>query len=162
MAGQIDNDFFNLKHFYHQISLTVRFGDIDSLGHVNHTKYLTYMEQARVCYVKDICGWDGNFLRLGMILARASVDYLLPLHFNETIFVQTRCSRLGNKSFDLAYLITHEKAGEREVVATAITNMVAYEYASNQTISVPKEWREKILAFEPSLQIQSQNNDKRS
>lgn len=153
MAGQIEgqSDLFHPEHFFHQISLTVRFGDIDSLGHVNHTKYLTYMEQARVCYVKDVCGWDGNFLKLGMILARASVDYLLPLQFSEMVYVLTRCSRLGNKSFDLVYLIQREKDSQRETVATGITNMVAYEYASQQTISVPDTWREKILAFEPSL-----------
>ena len=157
MAGQIEDhsDLFNPQHFFHQISLTVRFGDIDSLGHVNHAKYLTYMEQGRACYVRDVCGWDGNFLKLGMILARASVDYLLPLHFNETVYVLTRCSRLGNKSFDLAYLIQREKDGQREMVATAVTNMVAYEYASQQSIAVPDTWREKILAFEPALEAKS-------
>lgn len=154
MAGQIkdNDDLFNPKHFFHQISLTVRFGDIDSLGHVNHTKYLTYMEQARVCYVRDVCGWDGNFLNLGMILARASVDYILPLHLNEMVYVLTRCSRLGNKSFDLAYLIQREKDEQRETVATAVTNMVAYEYASQKTITVPDTWQENILGFEPALQ----------
>ena len=155
MAGQIESDFFNPQYFFHQITLTVRFGDIDSLGHVNHAKYLTYMEQARVCYVRDICGWDGNLMKLGMILARVTVDYFLPLHFNETVHVLTRCARLGNKSFDLAYLIQREKNGQREVISTAITNMVAYEYASDQTISVPDLWREKILAFEPSLHAKS-------
>jgi acyl-CoA thioester hydrolase len=148
-----DADLFRPEDFVHQVTLAVRFGDVDMLGHVNHTKYLTYMEQGRICYARDVLRWDGDFRSLSMILARATVDYLLPLKFAESVYVYTRCIRLGNKSFDLAYLLRRNEDGRPgAVVATGVTNMVAYNYAQSETIAVPGEWRSRILAFEKALQ----------
>ena len=140
----MSEDIFDKSLFRHQYLLTVRYADIDMLGHVNHTKYLTYMEQARMAYAQDILGWDGNPTTLNMILARAMVDYHLPLHFADDVKVLTRCSRLGNKSFDLAYLVLRSET----VIATGITNMVAFDYQINQTIPVPENWRKGIQDFE--------------
>ena len=40
--------------YRHSIPMEIRFADIDSLGHVNNAAYLTYMEQARLRYVRDV------------------------------------------------------------------------------------------------------------
>ncbi|NDJ86094.1 MAG: acyl-CoA thioesterase [Chloroflexi bacterium] len=152
MAGQVDPTLFNPELFFHQINLVVRFGDLDALGHVNHTKYLTYMEQGRISYARDILGWEGDLKAIGMILASATVDYLLPLGFGDKFAVMTRCTRLGNKSFDMAYLIQRSDTSPQiEIAATGVTRLVAYAYQQDQTIAIPTAWRERIQAFEPGL-----------
>lgn len=149
----MSDDLFQPEKFFHLVTLAVRFGDVDMLGHVNHTKYLTYMEQGRIRYAKDVLRWNGELGSLSMIVARATVDYKLPLKFPETVFVYTRCARLGNKSFDMAYLLRRDEDGEPgAIVATGITNMVAYDYTRSETISVPEAWRQRVLGFERALQ----------
>ena len=139
--------------FRYVIPIEVRFADLDVLGHLNNAKYLTYVEQARIVYVRDVCGWDGyDWSTLGMILARTEIDYKLPIAFEHKVKVYIRASRLGGKSFDLEYIITRQTGdNEPEIAAEVKTIMVAYDYAADTTIPVPDTWRENIVAYEPAL-----------
>lgn len=140
--------------FRYVIPIEMRFADLDVLGHLNNAKYLTYIEQARIVYVRDVCGWDGNdWGTLGMILARTEIDYKLPIAFEHTVQVHVRVSRLGGKSFDFEYVITRQN-GEAvpEIAAHVKTIMVAYDYETDSTIPIPERWRETIIAYEPALQ----------
>jgi acyl-CoA thioester hydrolase len=61
-------------HFYHLIE--VRYGDLDPQGHVNNAKFLSYMEQARVFYLKQLMLWEGgSFLNMGIILADVQLTF---------------------------------------------------------------------------------------
>ncbi|MCA9913950.1 MAG: acyl-CoA thioesterase [Anaerolineae bacterium] len=141
-----------MEGFRYQIPIEVRFADLDVLGHLNNAKYLTYIEQARIVYVRDVCGWEGDWRELGMILARTEIDYKLPIDFKDKATVYIRVSRLGGKSFDMEYVITrqHGDAAE-EIAANVKTVMVAYDYQQDTSIPVPASWRERILAYEPAL-----------
>lgn len=138
----------DLEHFHYQTHFSVRFADLDVMGHLNHAKYLTYMEQGRVLYVRDVCGFEGTWEEFGVILAKATCDYHMPVAFAETITVYTRCSRLGSKSFDFSYIMQNEKG---ETVATGLTVLVAFDYASQQTVPVPQAWRERMTDYETGL-----------
>lgn len=142
------DDLYKPELFRHSITLTVRFADVDGMGHVNNAKYLTYLEQARLAYVMEVWEWEGGLGKLGMIMARAEINFQRPMFFNDQLEIFTRCSRLGNKSFDLAYLI--RQAGQ-PIVATGLTTIVAYDYAAHTSIPVPAEWRERTLVYEPAL-----------
>ena len=54
-----------MQNFRFSFPVEVRFADLDALGHLNNAKYLTYAEQARILYVRQICGWDGDWRKLG-------------------------------------------------------------------------------------------------
>ncbi len=139
--------------FRHVTRLTVRFGDMDAMGHVNNAKFLTYMEQGRILYTQDVVAVDtSDWNNLGIILARVELDYKLPITFGETVIVYTRCSRIGNKSFDLDYVLLLEREdGNHPVAATGKSVMVAYDYATGQTIAMADRHRQRIIAYEPAL-----------
>lgn len=118
------------------------------MGHLNNAKYFTYIEQARIEYVRQVCEWGGDWRKLGMILAKTTMEFKKPVVYGDAITVFTRCSRMGGKSFDLDYVIAR---GESEdIVAMSTTVMVAFDYETQQTIPVPELWRERILAYEPA------------
>ncbi|MGB9521632.1 MAG: acyl-CoA thioesterase, partial [Anaerolineales bacterium] len=80
--------------FFHPIE--IRYGDLDPQGHVNNAKYLTYMEQARIQYIKNLGLWKSNsFLDVGIILAEVRVTYRIPIQYGTEIKVGVRVSRLG-------------------------------------------------------------------
>lgn len=135
--------------FKHQIQLAIRYGDLDTLGHVNNAKYATYVEQGRVTYFNDLALWDGSPSGVGLILARIEIDFKAPLvSADQDVIVWTRCSRLGNKSFDMTHaLIT--PAGK--LAAESKTVVVVYNYTEDQTVSMPADWRERLIAYEPGL-----------
>jgi len=133
------------ENYQHETRITVRFADLDAMGHLNHAKYLTFMEQARVLYIQQVCELAGGWDNFGVILANITCDYLQPVAFAETVTIYTRCSRLGGKSFDLEYVLINENV---ETVATGQTVMVTFDYQTNQTIAIPDAWRDKITAYE--------------
>lgn len=150
MARQID-PLYDIQKFKHETTLAVRFADIDALGHVNHATYLTYMEQARMDYAAAVWRWSGEMGELSMIVAVAEINYLAPLFLNDRLHVHTRIARLGNKSFDMVYLLRRETADGLQNAATGKTTMVAYDYATRQTILMHADWRQRTLDYEPAL-----------
>ena len=136
--------------FKHRVQIQIRFCDTDALGHVNNANYLSYMELARTSYIYAVFGNTINWSADGVILAKAIVDFKLPVMMHDKLFVYIRTSRLGTKSFDIEYLLVREKNGENETVATGSTVMVAYNYSSNKTIEILPDWRKRIEEFENS------------
>ena len=114
---------------------TVRFRDVDALGHVNNAAYLTYLEQARIAFLAPM-GAD----QTGMILARAEIDFRAQIGFGERVEVEVRPLGVGTKSFELGYMLRVRG----EVVAEAKTVLVAYDYASGRTVPVPDAWRASL------------------
>ena len=145
----------NNKWGRHKTQMSIRFADIDIMGHVNNANYLTYMESARIKYFNEVIGDKINWTKNGFILARAVVDFKAPVYLkDQEIIVYTKCSKIGNKSFDLSY--TMVKAGNREV-AVGSTTLVAYDYGENKTIPIPEEWKDKIIEFEDCKELDQQN-----
>jgi len=141
MYNELMSDFL----FFHPI--TVRYGDLDPQGHVNNAAFMTYMEQSRVSYIRQLGLWDGkSFLEIGFILARVELDYKEPILMTDQVEVGVRVSRLGNKSLDMEYLIRDSASGR--AFAEGKTVQVAYDYQSRKTIPLPKNWRNGIRKFE--------------
>ena len=130
--------------FYHPIE--VRYGDLDPQGHVNNARYLTYMEQARVAYVRQLGLWDGgSFFNFGLILADVHVAFLKPIYFDQKIQVGVRVSRIGNKSLTMEYSLIDQIQQE---LAVSESILVAFDYHRNNTVPVPDHWRRTIIEFE--------------
>jgi len=132
-------------HFYHPIE--VRYGDLDPQGHVNNARYLTYLEQGRVAYVRHLGLWPGgSFMNLGLILADIQITFRKPIEFGDPVRVGAAITRLGNKSFNMDYRV-EDHSGEI-IYATSTSVLVAYDYHSTQTTPIPADWREIIRKFE--------------
>lgn len=136
------------KNFKHATPVEVRFGDLDSLNHVNNANYLTYIETARIKYFKDLLGLGVGHGKFSVILAKATVDFKLPILLDDRITVFTRCSRLGTKSFDLEYTILKVNEEKPVEMANGHTVLVAYDYTTGKTIELPDDWRKRITTFE--------------
>jgi acyl-CoA thioester hydrolase len=133
-------------HFYHPIE--VRYGDLDPQGHVNNAKYLTYFEQARIAYwiQLGLFSKDQSFMEIGVILADVHLTYLEPIYYGQNIKVGVHVSKLGNKSMTWEQNVVDAETGKELAKGEVI--VVAYDYRAEKTMSIPQEWREKIIEFE--------------
>lgn len=116
---------------------TVRFNDLDGMGHVNNAVYSTYLEQARLAWF----GQDERMPLEDVILARTEIDFRSPLSVGEVVEIGVRLSRLGTKSFELEYEM---RAGGR-LVAEAKSVLVGYDYEHARSIEVPARWRQRLI-----------------
>lgn len=131
------------------VDIPIRYGDIDAQRHLNNVAYFTFMEHARVKYLREVGLWQGDdYEAVGMIVADASCSYTAPAYLGETVTVWVRVNYLGNKSFHFEYLLETE----RGQIAAGKTIQVCYDYAQQRSIPMPGTWREAICAYEPGLQ----------
>lgn len=141
--------------YRHWSRLQVRFADLDLNSHLNHAKYLSYMEHARLEYTAEVIGVAFSPAekrpQQRMILASVKCDYLLPVDYGQEIIVFSRCPRLGNKSFQMEHVLLAD--GER--AAYGHSTVVAYDYDTARAIPLPEAWRQRITAYEPILANQT-------
>ena len=136
-----------MSEFRFSHPIEVRYGDLDPQGHVNNASYLTYLEQARIAYIRHLGLWDGgSFLNIGVILAEVRLTFKAPILWGQPIRVGVRTTRLGNKSFTIDYQIVD--GDTRQLHATATTIQVAYDYHQAITIPIPDHWRQTLAEFE--------------
>ena len=122
----------------------VEFRDVDVADHVNNAVYLTYLETARIGYLREALG-DDFLYQLSLILAHITVDFRSPAHFPETLEVGARVTRVGTKSF----VMEHEVRGsDGRLVVEASSVLVAYDYDASAAMPVPDEWRQRLEAYE--------------
>ena len=114
---------------------SVRFKDLDAMGHVNNAVFLTFMESARIAYLSALGAGDDPLQNL--ILARAEVDFRSPITFGDEIQVGVRTSRVGTKSFELEY----EVRASGRVAAEGRSVLVGYDYESRASVEIPEDWR---------------------
>lgn len=99
--------------------LRVRFAETDAMGIVHHSRYLPYLEEARVEYLRAL-GHPYTELRaegVDYAVLEAFVQYRRPLQFDDVVDVHLRLGAATRATFQMAYLLT--VAGE--VRATAVT-----------------------------------------
>jgi acyl-CoA thioester hydrolase len=119
----------------------VRFRDLDPMGHVNNAVFLTYIESARVAFLQHL-GAAPTLDDMAIIVARVEIDFRAPVRLGDEVEVTARVSRFGEKSFDLAHVLS---VGDR-IVAEAKTVLVTYDYSKRQPVPIPDAWREKLAA----------------
>ncbi len=130
----------DLSAFHYSSPIEIRFADMDAFGHVNNAVHLTYFEIARSRYWREVIQWDWK--ALGIIIARAEVDYLRQLTVRDHAKVYVRTSRIGQSSFDLEYVLVTIAADGRETpVAKGMTVCVAFNYTSQLPTPIPEAFR---------------------
>jgi acyl-CoA thioester hydrolase len=124
-------------------SVDVRFRDLDALGHVNHVVYLSYVEQVRTEYFRDVLLIDVP-TELTWVIAHVWCEYLLPLAFGDTVEVGWRISRLGGASADYEF----ELACRGVVVARGGGALVNSDARAARSAPIPDAWRTRVADFE--------------
>lgn len=111
----------------------VRWSDPDRLGHVNHARYLSYFEDARMeLLAASPAGMPGDPAGdLGCIAARVAVDYLAAVDYRPGLMlrVRTAVARVGTSSWTLQQGMYD---GDVEVARCECV-LVGYDYAEGRS-----------------------------
>ena len=100
-------------------NIRVRFAETDAMGIVHHSRYLPYLEETRVEYLRHL-GHPYTELRaegFDFAVLECFVQYRRPLQFDEEVTVHLGLAVASRTTFQIAYLL--EVDGD--VRATGIT-----------------------------------------
>jgi acyl-CoA thioester hydrolase len=99
--------------YEHQISL--RWRDVDALGHVNHAVFLTYLEEGRDAFYVQALGRDPHY-----VVARVEIDFRGEVRYTDRqLRVRIEVERVGTTSLTTRETVirpTGETAAEARVV----------------------------------------------
>jgi acyl-CoA thioester hydrolase len=129
--------------FSHRVP--VRFRDIDVGGHAHHSQVLIYVEEARWRYWEEVAGRRG-VEQVDYIMAEARLRFRRRILYPDLLVVEVRVASIGRKHFEMEYRV--RAGGEGEILAEASTIQVMYDYERGESMPVPDELRERIVAFE--------------
>ena len=85
------------------LSTPVRYGDLDPNGHVNHMRYLAYLEECRLAHRRALDSHLDLPAQLGWPVGGLTIRYLTSLQYPATATVELAPVRIGRTSFTLGY-----------------------------------------------------------
>jgi acyl-CoA thioester hydrolase len=139
-----------LSDYKYKTPISIRFSDIDAVGHVNNAIYLTYFEEARLRYWQEAIQWDWE--TSGVIVGRSEVNYLKPIMLKDEIFCYVRTTRIGNSSFDIMHVLVRMTPHGEEICTTGKTVCISYDYKANKSVPIQQKERDRMIAYdEPGL-----------
>jgi acyl-CoA thioester hydrolase len=117
----------------HEHPVQLRWSDPDSLGHVNHARALSLIEDARLAMN------DGAIGGGSIILARLEVDYLRQLYYRvgERPCVTSWVVRIGTKSVT----VRQELVQDGEVAIRADVVMVMFDFTTDSSRALTEDER---------------------
>lgn len=91
------------------VQATIRYEDLDPNRHVNHAKYLTYLEEGRLALRRHLNDALSLPETLGWAVGALSIQYRRALVYPATVRVETAPIQIGRTSFTLGYGIYDDK-----------------------------------------------------
>lgn len=131
-----------ISEFFHSVDLQIRFNDIDILGHLNNTVYLSFYDTGKAYFFEHIMDGKMDWQRVESVIANIDCAYVAPTYFGEEIEVWTRCMAIHEKSFRLQQMIVEKKT--KQLKSCAETVMVCFDPDSKTSKEVPELWRSAL------------------
>jgi len=123
--------------------IKVRGYHLDLYGHVNNTRYLEFLEEAR-WNVKDLY-LDLSAMHerdLSLVIVNININYRDSARLGDILEIVTKVSRIGNKSVTLRQEIYFD--GSRKIVADADVTFVICNQQSGKAIELTPQLRQQF------------------
>lgn len=136
-----------IETFRHHMPLQMRFNDIDMLGHLNNSVYLTFMDLAKARYFKAVNGdKEVDIRKMGVVIVNINANFCVPTFFNEEIAVETAAVAIGEKSITLEQRIY--SVPDHQVKCSCRTIMAGFDIKTNTSMPISEEWVKKFESYE--------------
>jgi acyl-CoA thioester hydrolase len=130
-------------HAVFEMSMPIRWGDMDAFGHVNNTVYFRYMEQVRISWFEQMGMVGSNADGQGPVIVNASMEFLKQLHYPGDVIGRMSVATPGRSSFDTGFaLVRADDPGT--IYARGAARCVWIDYAAGKSVPVPDRLRETI------------------
>ncbi len=128
--------------------VTVRYNDLDPLGHVNNAAMAVFLEQARCELITPLLKSYGR--QNDMVLASTKLDYLKELHYPGEVEIGTVALKIGTKSFTLANGVFQDGA----CAGTGTVVLVTFDLEKRSSMEIPARARQLIEGLMQTVQGQ--------
>jgi acyl-CoA thioester hydrolase len=121
--------------YRHWTTITIRYRDLDPLGHINNSVYSEWFEAARVILTRTFSAAGPDWLITA--LARMTINFLAETTWPGEVQVGGRLLSIGNRSFRSAYGVFRDG----RCLATADCVSVWFDPRARRSVEPPAEVR---------------------
>ncbi len=120
-----------------------RWADQDSLGHINHVSYFSYLEEARVRWLRsEAMAAVGGFR---LVIAAIGLNYRREWRHGKALRARAWVSRLGNSSFSLRQALYSEDGEQLVAEGEATLVHVDAEHRSQAIAGAARDILQRAL-----------------
>ena len=94
-----------------RVPLSVRWRDLDAFNHVNNSKYLSYLEEARLRWMLALPGM-GMDDDVAPVVAASNLNYRRPIAWPADVVIELFVERIGGSSLTIGHRIVDSKDGD--------------------------------------------------
>jgi thioesterase-3 len=123
--------------------ITVRGYHLDLYGHVNNSRYLEFLEEARwQMFEKQL--ESGTFHEQGLqcVIVNININYRRPAVLGEILEIKSEYKKIGNRSITLNQTIRLK--GKDTVIADADVTYVLFSQKEHRAIEITDDMRQSI------------------
>jgi acyl-CoA thioester hydrolase len=125
------------KKLVHEMTIPIRWGDMDVMGHVNNTVYFRYLEISRIEWLHSLGGAPDPSGQ-GPVIVNAFCNFIKQLEYPGDLLAKHYVASPGRSSFDT--FITLERADEPGVLyAAGGATTVWVDFPQQKSVPLP-DW----------------------
>lgn len=132
--------------FRHRIPLQIRFNDIDILGHINNSVYLSFFDLAKAEYLTGATSAKVEIGGIAVAIVNINCNFYSPAYFNEPLEAVTAVTRVSHRSLRMEQRIYNPTNGDVKCIATTI--MAGFDPRTATGTEIPPEFIAQLEAFE--------------
>jgi len=122
-----------------RVPLSVRWRDLDAFNHVNNSKYLSYLEEARLRWMLAMPGM-GMDDDVAPVVAASNLNYRRPIEWPADVVIELFVERIGGSSLTIGHRIVDSKDG-RTLYCDGNVVMVWIDRNSGRSAPLPESVR---------------------
>lgn len=127
--------------------ISVAWGDMDALQHVNNVVYFRYFESARIDYFNRIQLMENvKASGVGPVIGHTQCFYKVPVTYPDTLLVGSRVTDVQEDRFTMEYKIVSKNMNR--VTTTGTATAVLFNFATNSKAKLSIEMKELIQKVE--------------
>ncbi|KLU20322.1 thioesterase [Caballeronia mineralivorans PML1(12)] len=138
-------------HRVFELSMPLRWGDMDAFGHVNNTVYFRFMEEVRISWFRQLAIAGANVEGQGPVIVNASMEFLRQLHYPGNVIGSMFVGPPGRSSFDTRFELFRAD-DPTTLYARGTAKCVWIDYAAAKSVQIPELLRHAIETAAPGLQ----------
>ncbi|WP_084725011.1 acyl-CoA thioesterase [Streptacidiphilus melanogenes] len=120
------------------VEISLRWGDVDSYGHVNNCEIVRIIEEARMRWLMASGAFEGETA----VVAAHEIGYLRPLQYSlEPVNVEVWTSNIRRSSFEFNFRILDDS---RRVSVKAVSRMVMFDLATQESYRIGPRLRKHL------------------
>jgi acyl-CoA thioester hydrolase len=138
----LEKDIANAR-LAHTMTIPMRWGDMDVMGHLNNAMYLRLMEESRLHWYKDSrVGMGRPGQAVGSVMVSTYVEFIKPIVWPASVQAKLFLGAPGRSSF-MSY---HELRVNDEVCSRAAVKIVAIDLKTGKSVPLPDDVRALMAA----------------